>query len=207
MARVGQDVSDIKLHLHGKDLMDKYRKARSEFAVGEQQLRDRRQASSRRTLRFVNASVIALCLLLGGTFSVLGRKQLVNLSGAFNAALDTAEATTAEAQAQKKWSHTILHSIGDAVIATDAEGAVTFMNPVAETLTGWTLPEARHKPLADVFRILNEQTHETVENPIDKVRRLNRVVGLANHTILISKNGQEFAIDDSGSPSVMPPAE
>lgn len=102
MARVGQDVSDIKLQLHGKDLMDKYREARSEFAVGEQQLRDRRQASSRRTLRFVNASVIALCLLLGGTFSVLGRKLLVNLSGAFDAALDIAEATTAEAHAQKK---------------------------------------------------------------------------------------------------------
>jgi len=199
MARVGQDVSDIKLQLHGKDLRDKYREARSEFAVGEQ-LRDRRQASSRRTLRFVNASVIALCLLLGGTFSVLGRKLLVNLSGAFDAALDTAEATTAEVQAQKKWSHTILHSIGDAAIATDAEGAITFMNPVAETLTGWTLPEARHKPLADAFRILNEQTHETVENPINKIRRLNRVVGLANHTILISKNGEEFAIDDSGSP-------
>jgi PAS domain S-box-containing protein len=200
MAKVGQDVSDLKLQLRGKELMDQYREARTEFAISEQQLRDERQASSRRTLRFVNVSVVALCLLLGGAFSILGRKQLVSLSGAFNTALDTAQANAAEARTQKEWSHTILHSIGDAVIATDAEGGITFVNPVAETLTGWTLAEARHTPLADVFRIVNEQTRETVENPIDKVRRLNRVVGLANHTVLISKSGQEFAIDDSGSP-------
>jgi PAS domain S-box-containing protein len=200
MARAGQDVSDTKLQLRGKELMDRYRMARTEFTVHEQQLSDERQARSRSTLRVVNLSVVALCLLLGGVLSVLGRRQLLNLSGAFNTALDRAEANAAEARAQKEWSHTILHSIGDAVIATNSEGTITFMNPVAETLTGWTLREAHHKPLADVFRIINEQTRETVENPIDKVRRLNRVVGLANHTILISKSGQEFAIDDSGSP-------
>jgi len=200
MAKAGQDVRDTRLQLRGKELMDQYRTDRTEFALHERQLRDERQARSRSTLRIVNLSIVALCLLLGGVFSILGHRQLWNLSRAFNAALDTAEANAAEAKAQKEWSHTILHSIGDAVIATNAEGAITFMNPVAETLTGWTLAEARQKPLADVFRIVNEQTRETVENPIDKVRRLNRVVGLANHTILICKNGQEFAIDDSGSP-------
>ena len=200
MAKTGQDVTDPKLQLRGKDLMDRYRETRKEFIEHEEELRNQRESSSRRTLRFVNVSVVVLCVLIGGIFSVLGRKQLVNLSGAFNVALDTAEANAAEARAQKEWSHTILHSIGDAVIATDAEGAITFMNPVAENLTGWNLQEARGTALVKVFRIVNEQTRETVENPIDKVRRLNRVVGLANHTILISKNGQEFAIDDSGSP-------
>jgi len=200
MAKTGQDVTDPKLQLRGKDLMDRYRETRKEFIEHEEELRNQRESSSRRTLRFVNVSVVVLCVLIGGIFSVLGRKQLVNLSGAFNVALDTAEANAAEARAQKEWSHTILHSIGDAVIATDAEGAITFMNPVAENLTGWNLQEARGTALVKVFRIVNEQTRETVENPIDKVRRLNRVVGFANHTILISKNGQEFAIDDSGSP-------
>jgi PAS domain S-box-containing protein len=180
--------------------MDHYREARADFATHERHLREERQARSRRTLWFVNVSVVALCLLLGGALSILGRRQLVKLSRAFNTALDTAEANAADARAQKEWSHTILHSIGDAVIATDAYGGITFMNPVAANLTGWTLAEARQKPLADVFHIVNEQTRETVENPIDKVRRLNRVVGLANHTVLIGKSGQEFAIDDSGSP-------
>ncbi len=200
MARTGQDVSDPKLQLRGKDLMDRYREARKEFIEREEKLRDQREASSRRTLKFVNVSVVALCVLIGGIFSALGRKQLVNLSGAFSVALDTAEANAAEARTQREWSHTILHSIGDAVIATDAEGAITFMNPVAESLTGWTLQEAKGTALVKVFRIVNEQTRETVENPVDKVRRLDRVVGLANHTILINKSGQEFAIDDSGSP-------
>jgi PAS domain S-box-containing protein len=200
MAKVGQDVSDPKLQLRGKALMDQYRDARREFIEREVELRDQREASSRRTLRFVNVSVIALCLLIGAIFSALGRRQLMGLSGAFNTALDTAEANAAQARAQKEWSHTILHSIGDAVMATDADGAITFMNPVAESLTEWTLREAKGKALANVFRIVNEQTRETVENPVDKVRRLNRVVGLANHTVLLSKTGQEFAIDDSGSP-------
>ena len=200
MAKVGQDVSDPKLQLHGKDLMDRYREARNGFIEREEELRDQREASSRRALRFVNVSVVALCVLIGGIFSALGRKMLVNLLGAFSVALDTAEANAAEARTQREWSHTILHSIGDAVIATDAEGAITFMNPVAENLTGWTLQEAKATALIKVFRIVNEQTRETVENPVDKVRRLDRVVGLANHTILINKSGQEFAIDDSGSP-------
>ena len=200
MAKTGQDVSDLKLQLHGRELMDQVRKARTAFIAREEQLRDERLASSRRALWFVNVSVVALCVLIGGVLSALGRKQLMTLSQAFNAALDTAQANANEARAQKEWAHTTLSSIGDAVIATDPDGAVTFMNPVAEHLTGWTLQEAKGNELTDVFRIVNEQTRERVENPIDKVRRLNRVVGLANHTILISKSGPEFAIDDSGSP-------
>ncbi len=199
MAKSGQDVSDVELQLRGKELMDQVRKARADFMAREEQLRDERLASSRRTLQFVNVSVVAFCVLIGGFLAAFGRKQLMDLSRAFSSALDIAEANANEARAQKEWSHTILHSIGDAVIATDADGAITFMNPVAENLTGWSLNEARRKALADVFRIVNEQTRESVENPVDKVRRLNRVVGLANHTILISKSGQEFAIDDSGS--------
>jgi len=97
LAKTGQDVSDPKLQLRGKELMDQYRKARTEFAAREEELRDQREASSRRALRLVNVSVVALCVLIGGIFSALGRKQLVNLSGAFNTALDTAEANAAEA--------------------------------------------------------------------------------------------------------------
>src|SRR5438874_9867496 len=151
MAKVGQDVSDPKLQLRGKALMDQYREARKEFIEHEEKLRDQREASSRRTLKFVNVSVVALCVLMGGIFSALGRQQLVNLLGAFSVALDAAEANAAEARTQKEWSHTILHSIGDAVIATDAEGAITFMNPVAENLTGWTLKEAKGTALVQVF--------------------------------------------------------
>jgi len=93
-----------------------------------------------------------------------------------------------------------LASIGDAVIATDASGNITFMNPVAEALTGWTKADAMGKPLETVFHIVNEFTRAPVENPVTKVLRKGTIVGLANHTILIAKDGTELPIDDSGAP-------
>ena len=98
------------------------------------------------------------------------------------------------------WLSTTLRSIGDAVIATDKKGFVTFMNPVAQSLTGWKQEEAVGISLQDVFHILNEETREPVENPVDKVIRKDSVVGLANHTLLIAKDGKEIPIDDSGAP-------
>ncbi len=95
---------------------------------------------------------------------------------------------------------TTLHSIGDAVIATDASCRVERMNPVAEALTGWSLAEAKGKPVAEVFRIVNESTRAPVENPAERVLRDGAVVGLANHTALIARDGAERPIKDSGAP-------
>jgi PAS domain S-box-containing protein len=95
---------------------------------------------------------------------------------------------------------TTLRSIGDAVIATDAEGRVTFMNPVAEALTHWTEGDAQGRPLDEVFCIFSEQTRAVVESPVAKVLREGKIVGLANHTVLRAKGGDEVPIDDSGAP-------
>jgi PAS domain S-box-containing protein len=95
---------------------------------------------------------------------------------------------------------TTLRSIGDAVIATDIDARVTFMNPVAETLTGWAAREAMGKPLRSVFRIVNERTRKEVESPAEKVIRDGVVIGLANHTMLLTRDGTEVPIDDSGAP-------
>jgi two-component system cell cycle sensor histidine kinase/response regulator CckA len=95
-----------------------------------------------------------------------------------------------------------LYSIGDAVIATDSEGAVRMMNAVAEQLTGYTEKEARLQSVEQIFRIVNENTRARVENPVWRVLREGKAVGLANHTILISRTGQEIPIDDSGAPIV-----
>jgi PAS domain S-box-containing protein len=94
----------------------------------------------------------------------------------------------------------ILRSIGDAVIVTDENASVTNMNHIAEDLTGWTLNEARGQLLNTVFHIVDEEKRVPVENPAEKVRRLGTIVGLANHTILIRKDGTETAIDDSTAP-------
>jgi PAS domain S-box-containing protein len=100
----------------------------------------------------------------------------------------------------RRWFTTTLRSIGDAVIATDGGGRVTFMNPVAESLTGWTEGDARGRPLDEVFSIFSEQTRAVVESPVSRVLREGGVVGLANHTLLRSKRGVEIPIDDSGAP-------
>jgi PAS domain S-box-containing protein len=105
-----------------------------------------------------------------------------------------------EAREARGSLETTLKSIGDAVISTDASGRVVFMNPVAERLTGWTLVDARGQALPEVFRIVNEHTRETVEGPVEKVLREGGVVGLANHTVLLARDGREIPIDDSGAP-------
>jgi PAS domain S-box-containing protein len=93
-----------------------------------------------------------------------------------------------------------LGSIGDAVITTDNEGHVTYLNSVAESLTGWTQQDALHKPLESVFRIINEDTGQTVESPAARALRQGVIVGLANHTLLVAKDGVERPIDNSAAP-------
>ena len=93
-----------------------------------------------------------------------------------------------------------LASIGDAVITTDNSGRVTFLNPMAETLTGWNQQDALGVPLEAVFRIVNEGTRQTVESPTLRALREGVVVGLANHMLLIAKDGTEPPIDDSAAP-------
>ena len=102
-------------------------------------------------------------------------------------------------KSEQRWS-TTLSSIGDAVIATDYVRKHRVHERQAEELTGWKLMEASMKPVKLVFNIINEQTRLEVENPIDRVLKEGIIVGLANHTVLIQKDGSEIPIDDSGAP-------
>ena len=93
-----------------------------------------------------------------------------------------------------------LESIGDAVIATDAEGRVTYVNPVAENLLGYSLAQAKSRPLGQVFNIVNEFTRREAENPVERVLREGHIIALANHTVLMRPDGTEVPIDDSAAP-------
>lgn len=101
---------------------------------------------------------------------------------------------------QQRYFETTLNCIGDAVISTNEHGVIEYMNPASEAITGWKLEDALGKSLENIFKIVNEQTREVVESPVDKVLREGTVVGLANHTLLLSKDGREIPIADSGSP-------
>ena len=92
------------------------------------------------------------------------------------------------------------YSIGDGVISTDATGRVTRMNPVAEHLTGWSEAEALGKPVEQVFHIVNEKSRAKVENPVARVMHDGTIVNLANHTLLMARDGTERPIADSGAP-------
>jgi len=100
---------------------------------------------------------------------------------------------------EARWA-TTLQSIGDAVISTDASGRVEFMNEVAQRLTEWPLPEAKGQDLSDIFNIVHEVTRLKPESPVAKVIRLGKTIGLANHTVLIGRDGTEVPVDDSAAP-------
>lgn len=125
---------------------------------------------------------------------------LAFLGAAMHRAANRAEQSTQAIIRSKELLSATLSSIGDAVIATDPQGRITFINSVAESLTGWQQNEAIGQPLDAVFRIFNEATRATVESPVIKVLREGVVVGLANHTVLINKDGRQLPIDDSGAP-------
>ena len=123
---------------------------------------------------------------------------------AISMAVDVTERKEAEQAlaAEKEQLQVTLNSIGDAVITAGVDGNVVMMNPVAQTLTGWLLEEARDKPLTQVFHIIHQHTRRACENPVEKVLQTGGIIGLANHTALIGRDGTERIIADSGAPIV-----
>ncbi|HWC96699.1 MAG TPA: PAS domain S-box protein [Candidatus Sulfopaludibacter sp.] len=126
--------------------------------------------------------------------------ELGLLVDAFNQMVNRVQERDAAVQNARTSLETTLTSIGDAVISTDTEGRVVFANPVARKLLQWPDAELAGRPIANVFRIVNEFTREKVENPIEKVLREGAIAGLANHTVLLGHDGKEIPIDDSAAP-------
>ncbi len=188
-----------------------------EMEGGENQLLQEREQRAERT-SLVTRGVIVLGSLLAFSFVSVA---LFLISGDIagsreaNAALQDAkdnleqrvstrtadlESANAQLRLSREQFAVTLTSIGDGVITTDAERRVTFLNPEAERLTGWTRDEAERQQLVSIFPIFNEDTREPVCDPAKKVLELGTTVGLANHTVLVSRNGEEIPIADSGAP-------
>ncbi len=156
-------------------------------------------APSREDL-FINGSLFAL-LTMATTLGLFfyQRRQLADARVLANKEVKRRQAEEALRESEENLAIT-LYSIGDAVIATDLAGRVTRMNPTAERLCGWTLFEARDRPLVEIFCIINVATRETVADPVHMVLEHGQVVGLANHTVLLSRDGKEYQIADSAAP-------
>jgi PAS domain S-box-containing protein len=168
-------------------------------------------------LRLSNGVLILGSGNLDSKIEEIGHDELADLSHAFNRMTSDLKAVTASKTelekevaerkraeqalraSEQRWA-TTLFSIGDAVIATDVTGCVTFMNRMAESLTGWNTTDAYAKQVTEVFNIVNETTRQVVENPVTKVLGSGLIVGLANHTVLVRKDLTEMPVDDSAAP-------
>lgn len=133
-------------------------------------------------------------------FNMLKVLDPAELFGVIETLQSELEVRTSQLQQEKELAQVTLQSIGDAVITTDAQGEIINLNSMAEKLTGYNSQEINKKSLADVFCIINQQTRESIKYPVVDVLQGNQISGLANNTILISRNGQEYAIEDSASP-------
>jgi PAS domain S-box-containing protein len=190
--RNAQEAEAFVLTNQGKDQMDAIRGLVGEMEADERDmLRDREQKSGRAYEAAVATGLLA---------ALAGLASLGAFAGLLARSLAARQRAAAAVDEQRRWLDVTLASIGDAVIATDVGGRVVLLNPVAERLTGWARPEASGRPLEEVFRIVEESSHKPAESPVARALREGTVVGLANHTVLLARDGSERPIDDSAAP-------
>jgi PAS domain S-box-containing protein len=202
-AVLNQDPAALKvagMNQRGKAMMDGIRGATANMLHHEQNLRAQRYSHARWLQSRELISLLVSAIVVGTFLALFTRHRVHAISASYLRQIAEITVRSNELYESQQWFQTTLESIGDAVIACNNRGMVTFMNEVSERLTGWPLADAKGKPLAKVFHIVNEQTRERAENPVEKVRRLKQVVGLANHTVLIGRDGREYVIDDSAAP-------
>ncbi len=198
--KAGGDTSGVALNLYGKSLMDALRADNNRILQSAAARKRERIELWHQQIQHLLILLVVVALCAGILIAAFVRNRMHRISSAYRTSLDEVSHQAQEIFLSEQELRTTLTSIGDGVISCDGEGRIVLMNPVAQELTGWTQDEANGKPLEEVFRIVQEKTRKTVENPVTKVKRLNRVVGLANHTMLIRKDGVELHIADSGAP-------
>ncbi|CAN5840549.1 hypothetical protein BH23PLA1_BH23PLA1_07950 [soil metagenome] len=194
MWRLPGDVLDLKDHRRYLEVVSQHFEAPRPFLARVDEIYETAPPESYDLLEFAD----------GRVFERFSRIQFIEGRGVGRvwSFRDITEHRRAEDALRKQveWWRVTLFSIGDAVITTDDKGRVTFLNGVAEGLTGWTLDQATGRPMDEVFRIINEYTRRPTEDPVGRVLREGVIVGLANHTLLIARNGTETPIDDSAAP-------
>ncbi len=184
----------------GQDLMRDMRARQREFVSAEEQLRQKR--SERAT--WLNASVIGsavgLSLLIAILLFTLTQRELAALSESYERHLQNEAEQKRQLQESREWFQITLKSLGEAVVSTDQSGTVSFINPVAQQLTGWDYTAAHGQAFAEVVQVKDERTRSAVEDPVEAVRRAQKVIGFSNSLILTSRSGKEYPIELTGAP-------
>ena len=198
--KTGRVVPAPRFNLEGKRQMDDLRRQIAQLTQAAQDARDQRVRLWRSELRNLTIAFIMIALVVGLMIGLYVRHLLHLVSAAYRQSHQALRIRAEQTFRSEEKLRTTLESIGDGVITCDAHGCVQTMNTVARELTGWSSEEALHKPLEQVFHIVDELTREPAESPVAIVKREERVVGLREHTILIRRDGTELFIDDSGAP-------
>ena len=187
----------------GKQLMDTIREKENQMLAREEVLRDVRYRRATLLNRLVLATAVGLSLLIAVLLFTFTRRELRKLSDTYETHLHAEEEKSRQLSESRERFQITLNSLGDAVIATNASGRVSYINPVAQQLTGWdNYMEARGRPLGEVARLIDETTRSELNDAVAFVRGAEKVVGLPNHAVLISRSGQEYPIEMNRSPIV-----
>jgi PAS domain S-box-containing protein len=193
--------------LMGKALIDDIRTKFDKFTDVEEAVREARHDRVDHMKRGLALGGVGLVILLAITVAYVVQRNMMALARDYNEALATTEhrhaalaRSEADLEEQKERLRVTLTSIGDGVIVTDPEGRVVLMNPEAERLTGWTNLEALHQPLAAVFRIVDETSRQPQQDRVATILRDKRVIGLAHNSLLLSRAGQSWPVEDSAAP-------
>jgi PAS domain S-box-containing protein len=198
--RSGGNADDVNLNLQGKTLMDAIRADLDAIIADAQDHRAELIRLRQKNRSELLAGMFLLALVVGLAIGIFTRNRLHAVADAYRDSIDATKRRADELFDSEQELRTTLASIGDGVITCDAKGCIQMMNPVAQTLTGWSFQEAEGRPLEEVFHIFHEVSREVVENPVSKVKRLGGIVGFANHTVLVRRDGTEISIADSGAP-------
>ena len=188
-------------YVAGKDLMDQIRAKQLALIHGEEEQRNAHFRHATTLNRVVIATAVGLSLVIAVTLFTITRRELKQLSDTYEYHLRAEGKKNRQLTDSRERFQITLNSLGDAVIATDANGRVRFINPVAQRLTEWTnYLEARGRPLTEVATLSDERTHEPLSDPVELVRHAEEVVAMSNHILLVSRSGRQYPIEMNAAP-------
>ncbi|MGA7459219.1 MAG: CHASE3 domain-containing protein [Candidatus Korobacteraceae bacterium] len=186
--------------LEGQHLLDQTRQRQRDFVAAEEALRSQRSSRAKALNAAVIGSAVVLSLLLAVLLFTLTRRELMALSTTYEKHLQAEAQQLQQLKESREQMQITLKSLGEAVVSTDQTGNLSFINPVAQLLTGWDGLNAEGHPFSEVVRLTDEQTGQQVDDPIEAVRRAQKVVGFSNSLVLSSRDGKQYPVELTGAP-------
>ena len=186
--------------LEGQQLMEQTRRTQRDFVGAEDRLRTRRSKRAEELNATVTGSAVGLSLLIAVLLFTLTRRELRALSSTYERHLRAEEEQLQQLKESREWFQITLKSLGEAVVSTDENGRLSFINPAAQRLTGWHDETAVGRPFAEVVHLRDERTRLEIDDPIAAIRRSHQVIGFSNSLVLTSRNSHEYPIELTGAP-------